>query len=162
MSHFVKCDRCHIEEGVMGTISLPPGWQKITGADLCEACCSLVHDFIRFTPERAAAVPVESVASEELPMPEPSPDKLFETAPAKEVKLEPVSPDRPVHGAADCSESDGDGDGHQTAPTPPPPTLSSGPAVDETSIEERARTRKIRKRIATPPPTEPPPPRPAA
>ncbi len=88
MSHFVKCDRCSVEDSVLGTVTLPPGWQKICGADLCEPCCTLVRDFIRFKPSDAEKLPVEPIEPIE-PLP-PAGDKLFETAP--EVKHEKTDP----------------------------------------------------------------------
>jgi hypothetical protein len=36
VSHFIRCDRCPTETHVLGTVSMPPGWIKVMGSDLCE------------------------------------------------------------------------------------------------------------------------------
>lgn len=75
MSHFIKCDRCGAKENTLSAIGLPPGWQKILGADLCEFCCKLLSDFIYFKPSDAAALPVE-------PIPEGAiKEELFDVSP---------------------------------------------------------------------------------
>jgi hypothetical protein len=79
MSHFIKCDRCDKQDAVIGKLSLPPGWQTILYMDLCEPCCQVVKEFLRFRPSQAANLPVEP--REEVPTAEPVGDKLFETAP---------------------------------------------------------------------------------
>lgn len=90
MSHFVKCDRCSIQDHVTGTISLPPGWSKVMGNDLCEPCCRIVRDFINFRPEHDAALPVEPIPAELSTEPAPTQapgDKLFpEPEPAKVIE----------------------------------------------------------------------------
>jgi hypothetical protein len=79
VSHFIRCDRCAIQDNVLGTVSLPPGWMKVLGADLCEPCCQVVRDFIRFKISDAARLPVEPI--EEPAATGPADDKLFEIAP---------------------------------------------------------------------------------
>jgi hypothetical protein len=167
MSHYIRCDRCATESAVMGSISLPPAWQKICGADLCETCCALVHDFIRFKPSDAADLPVEPIPAELL-SPGPASDKLFETAPEEKPDADPpvpmsaatdhasASPTGPaanpaptsdsaaLHGSAVRGKHDPADPDH--APAPPPAPTGIPPAVDETSAEERVRTRAAKRR----------------
>ncbi len=84
MSRFVRCDRCDTEDSVIGTLSLPPGWQKICEVDLCESCCATVREFIRFRPSDADRLPVEPIPDQPSG---PIPDKLFETAPEPKAEL---------------------------------------------------------------------------
>jgi len=149
----------------MGTINLPPGWQKICNADLCEPCCMLVRDFIRFTPADAARLPVEPVESV-APL-APVGDKLFETAPVK--SLADVSPERGT-GETGCASSVGAAPEVEAGRGNPEinPTVagdssresqsgtSANPSL-ETSTEERVRTRAAnrRKKLAG---ADPPPP----
>jgi hypothetical protein len=148
MSHFVRCDRCATEEHVMGTISLPPGWQKICNADLCEPCCMLVRDFIRFTPADAARLPVEPI--EDVTPLAPVGDKLFETAP-EEICATPA--DFTVAPTTDSQNAGATG--AQTPPAGIPTTTSSTTStemkttpsnLDECSTEERVRTRAAKRR----------------
>lgn len=136
MSHFVQCDRCDTKEHVMGTVSLPPGWQKILQHDLCEPCCMMIRDFIRFKPGDAAKLPVEPIPAEPAPEPSTTGEKLFETAPQ-------VSADSPaVSGHASNGKpvpneaTDGDPIG-KTQPV----SAEFKPSA-EASTEERKRTRK--------------------
>lgn len=87
MGHFIRCDRCEKQDVVMGTLSLPPGWQNVLHADLCEPCCQVVREFIRFKVSDAANLPVEPI--EEPASTAPVGDKLFEIAP----EVPPVSGD---------------------------------------------------------------------
>jgi hypothetical protein len=158
MSHFIKCDRCGTQDSVLGTVSLPPGWQKVCNSDLCEPCCQIVRDFIRFRPSDAAALPVEPIPEDTTPL-EPSKDKLFETAPEVKPNEEDQSAPAP---AAENQQAPSEAKPDKSAPT----AQVMGPApVDETSTEERARTRKSRKlrgqdAILPDPrkPSDPPPP----
>ncbi len=140
MSHFIRCDRCDRQDTVMGQLSLPPGWQTILHADLCEPCCQIVKEFIRFKPSDAERLPVEPIPSEPAPVPSVSGDKLFETAP--EAKREETQP-----GTTPAIEN-------RETPSPSQPTESAPTLeavghspVDETSTEERARTRKAKANI---------------
>jgi hypothetical protein len=158
MSHFVRCDRCATEDSVMGTISLPPGWQKICGADLCEPCCMMVHDFIRFKPSDAEKLPIEPIPAElKATQAGPISDKLFETESQVSADSHPVS-DTPAMGSrTQESATDGDPEGKTQ-----PASAEFNPAI-ESNAEERARTRKSRKlraEIGLPDqrkPTDPPP-----
>jgi hypothetical protein len=152
MSHFVRCDRCAMEDSVMGTISLPPGWQKICGADLCEPCCAMVHDFIRFKPSDADRLPIEPIPAElKATQAGPISDKLFETESEEKTNAPgevPVgNPDNPSAAGGNVRTGDPD------APAPK--------VADECNAEERAKTRKARKLRAILPdprnPTDPPP-----
>ena len=161
MSHFVRCDRCATENTVMGTLSLPPGWQKMCAADLCESCCELVRDFIRFKPSDAERLPVEPIPQEFAGG--PASDKLFETAPEEKPNADhavPVSADHanpsPVAAATDGGSSEdarrsddglrraSDGAQHLVsgadhAPAPADP-------LAESSAEERIRTKAAKRR----------------
>ncbi len=132
MSHFIRCDRCDRQDSVMGQLSLPPGWQTILHADLCEPCCQIVKEFIRFKPSDAERLPVEPI--EEVASTPPVGDKLFETAPEPTI----------VQVVQEVAEQVNSG----ALDTPGVKcTMTVGPAVDETSIEERTRTRKSRKKL---------------
>jgi hypothetical protein len=89
MSHFIRCDRCEKEDRVIGQLSLPPGWQTILHTDLCEPCCQIVREFIRFRASDAASLLVEAPPEDVLT--EPIPEKLFETAP-EEKPMEEAQP----------------------------------------------------------------------
>jgi hypothetical protein len=150
MSHFIRCDRCNLEEYVMGTVSMPPGWAKICDADLCEWCSKVVRDFIRFKPSDAQRLPVEPIPATAVR----TDGKLFETAPEEEPCVTPA--DSTAVPMTDSQDAAAIG-----APTPPvgmtrttktntetgTTTSSSQPPLDA-STEERARTRKTRKKLA--------------
>lgn len=158
MSHFVRCDRCATENHVMGTISLPPGWQKVFAADLCESCCELVRDFIRFRPSDAERLPIEPIPQE---FAGPTSDKLFETAPEEKPNAE-----QPVHvSAANASSTPAAADprtpANGAAPHDSLPVVADGakpalPSTDhapapadplaESSAEERIRTKAAKRR----------------
>lgn len=123
MSRFIRCDRCTLENAIIGTVTLPPGWQTICHADLCERCCETVREFIRFRPSDADKLPVEPIPTEAQPAPAPSEDgsKLFETVIEKVV--EQVNAGALNTPGVTCTAS----------------------IVDESSAEERTRTRKSRK-----------------
>ena len=133
----------------MGTINLPPGWQKICNADLCEPCCMLVRDFIRFTPSDAARLPVEPV--EAVAPLAPVGDKLFETAPEESCVTPAVSNAAPMTECRDVVAI-----GAQTLPAGIPMTTSltsttstettNRSNLNETSTEERVRTRAANRR----------------
>lgn len=144
MSHFVRCDRCNVEDAVMGTVTLPPGWQKICGVDLCEPCCMLVRDFIRFKPSDAAALPVEPIPAEAQPAPEPSKDgtRLFETKP---------TPPNVITKIAESVAAEVNAGALDT--TTCKVSMTVNPA-DEQNADERARTRK-QKRAHIPKPEDP-------
>jgi len=175
MSHFVRCDRCNTEEHVMGTINLPPGWQKICNADLCEPCCMLVRDFIRFTPADAARLPVEPVESV-APL-APVGDKLFETAPeapCATTQIAQTERSATTQMAGNGNQKNGttnpvESKSAQTATVPSeqiastadasnaPNSANSSICQSECSTEERVRTRAAnrRKKLAG---ADPPPP----
>lgn len=137
MSHFVRCDRCAIEDSVMGTISLPPGWQKICGADLCEPCCALVHDFIRFTRARSEQLPVEPI-----PATEQASDKLFETEPEAQVSADSQTESTPATGSDPRKAvTDGDPEGKTQ------PTSAEFKPETEANAEERSRARKAKRKL---------------
>ena len=151
MSRFIRCDRCTTENAVIGTVSLPPGWQTICHADLCERCCEIVRDFIRFRPSDAEKLPVEPISLEVGPTDAP-PDKLFETSPEEPCVMPADSSAAPTTDSQDAAVTG--------VPTPPAGTTS--PTIttiatatkmsptspdDEASTEEKARTRKTRKRL---------------
>ena len=58
---FAQCDRCHAKRAhLIPTRELPTGWETICGADLCEMCIQLLHQFLEphrvlTTAERAEA-----------------------------------------------------------------------------------------------------------
>jgi hypothetical protein len=133
MSHFVRCDRCSIESSVLGSVTLPPGWLKVFSADLCERCCEVVRDFIRFKPSDAAALPIEPIPVEALPAPEPSKggDTLFE-------EYTKFSDGCPKGTIMPRTATDGDPEG-QTQPA----SAESIPV--EVSAEERSRARKAKR-----------------
>ena len=153
MSRFIRCDRCTIENAVIGTVSLPPGWQTICHADLCERCCEIVRDFIRFRPSDAERLPVEPIPVEISASSDAPPDKLFETAP-EEPCVTPA--DSTAVTTTDSQDAAATG-----APTPPAGTTTKSETSSTTSTtlttpsspdaeasqEERARTRKTRKRL---------------
>lgn len=158
MSHFVRCDRCELENVVLGTVTLPPGWVKVLNADLCEACSVVVRDFIHFKPSYVSHLPTEPVPDET--MHGPASDKLFETEPEVKEEKSCVTPaDSSAALTMECQNVDA------TVPTPPVGTMRIGnlnqktdiptntemtkpnsPEL-ETSIEERSRTRKKRKKL---------------
>ena len=117
----------------MGQLSLPPGWQTILHADLCEPCCQIVKEFIRFKPSDAARLPVEPI--EEVASTPPVGDKLFETAP------EAKSDDSVTATEARPTGAEWKADSMQPNAAP-----VLNPSA-ETSTEERARTRKSRKKL---------------
>lgn len=136
MSHFVRCDRCNIEDAVTGTITLPPGWQKICGADLCEPCCMMVRDFIRFKPGDAERLPVEPIPEEVAPA-ATAKTELFETAPE-------VKPQSPVDTTAIAEEvAKVVNSGALDTPTCKV-TMTVNPSEGQ-NADERARTRKGRR-----------------
>lgn len=151
MSRFIRCDRCTLENAIIGTVTLPPGWQTICHADLCERCCETVREFIRFKPSDADKLPVEPIPAEPAPAPSESGDKLFETSPEGPCVTLADSAAAPM---TDSHDADVIG-----APIPPAgmttksatssmtsmtPTTPSSPSA-EASTEERVRTRKFRK-----------------
>jgi hypothetical protein len=139
MSHFVRCDRCDTEEHVMGTINLPPGWQKICNADLCEPCCMMVRDFIRFKASDAARLPVEPIPK--VATLAPVGDKLFETAPEPQVSADPLRVSEQASNGKLVPKNGADGDPEgQTQPA-----SAESPTV-ECSTEERLRTRAVKRR----------------
>ncbi len=85
MSHFVRCDKCGLENAVLGTVTLPPGWTKVFSCDLCEACSAIVRDFIRFRPGDAKDLPVEPIPQVEA-TPPTADGKLFETKPEEKAQ----------------------------------------------------------------------------
>ncbi len=86
MSHFIRCDRCDKQDVTMGTLSLPPGWQNILHSDLCEPCCLIVRDFIRFKLSDAANLPIEPIEQPAVLC--QASEQLFETAPATQVSAD--------------------------------------------------------------------------
>ena len=149
MSHFVRCDRCAREEHVLGTITLPPGWQKIMSADLCEPCCMIVRDFIRFKPSDAEALPIEPASTEPPPAPAEDGTKLFETKPEEQC-VTPVDftaapmTDSAAVGAIGAQTPHA-GTMKTTIPTLTTSTKTTESQALETSTEERARERKKRR-----------------
>lgn len=132
MSRFVRCDRCDTENAVIGTLSLPPGWQKICEADLCESCSALVREFIRFKASDAAKLPVEPIPQE---LARPIPDKLFETAPEPPTAMEQIAEKAAAivnSGALDT----------------PDVKCTASVVPIEVSTEERVRTRHVRRKKA--------------
>lgn len=117
----------------MGTVSLPPGWQKILHAHLCEACCFMVREFINFKASDAARLPVEPV--EEVAHVPPVGDKLFEDAP-KDSADSHQSEETRSQGEVSTS----------LIATAGEPAGQTQPASAECSTEERKRTRKKLKR----------------
>lgn len=153
MSHFVRCDRCSIESAVMGTVTMPPGWLKVFSADLCERCCEVVRDFIRFRPSDAAALPVEPIPTEAQPAPEPSKDgdKLFETTPEVSSAMEQT--------LAKVVEQVNSG----ALDTPGVKCTAEFNPATEANAEERSRARKAKRKAMRSPaipdprkPTDPP------
>lgn len=138
MSHFVRCDRCAREEYVMGTVTMPPGWQKIMSADLCEPCCMIVRDFIKFKPSDAEALPVEPVPNEPPPAPAADGTKLFETTPEVTANEEAKPSPAPTAPDSQAPHEDRRAEGSQTN------QAMAGAAV-EISAEERAREKKRKK-----------------
>jgi len=136
MSRFVRCDRCDAENAVIGTLSLPPGWQKICEADLCESCSTLVRDFIRFKAADAAKLPVEPIPEE---LAGPIPDKLFETAP-EEKGEETQSNAAP---SAENSKAQTKSKRKQSLEV----TEAVGTAPIDTTAAERQRTRRTKKAL---------------
>jgi hypothetical protein len=48
MSRHVKCDRCgKFEEIPFRNETLPFGWEKVSGSDLCDKCTRAFHEFLR-------------------------------------------------------------------------------------------------------------------
>ena len=137
MSRFIRCDRCATENAVIGTVSLPPGWLNICGSDLCERCCETVRDFIRFRPSEAERLPVEPIPLEVGPTDAP-PDKLFETSPVP--KQESVIA-QAMEKTVELVNS-----GALDTPGCTVTASISNPSA-EASTEEKARTRKTRKRL---------------
>jgi hypothetical protein len=140
MSHIVRCDRCPTEEHVMGTVSLPPGWQKVLGSDLCEPCCSLVREFIRFKPGQF--VPEEPIPVALVESDSPVSDKLFETAPEPQVSAD--SREAGSTPAMGSSAHDSATVGEPEGKTQP---ASAENPLQECSTEETERTRKTRKKL---------------
>jgi len=132
MSRFVRCDRCDTENAVIGTLSLPAGWQKICEADLCESCSAMVREFIRFKASDAAKLPVEPIPQE---LAGPIPDKLFETAP------EPTAASEQIAEKAAAAVNSGALD------TPGVKCTAEVVPVDTTPAE-RQRTRRTKKTVA--------------
>jgi hypothetical protein len=138
MSHFVRCDRCEKEVAVLGTVTLPPGWIKVLGSDLCDDPCSgLVRDFIRFKPSDAAKLPVEPIPVAELESIGLVSDKLFETAP--EVKSEEAN----AAPAPTATNPEAPSQGERPQGETPAQTVGTAP-IDESSTEERVRTRRAK------------------
>ena len=142
MSHFVRCDRCDVAEfHITPNLTLPPGWTKVLNADLCERCSEIVRDFIRFKPGDAAKLPVEPIPEEAKPAPEPSKDgeKLFETAPETKDRASEAGTSAGEPANEQCAVQGAEGDRRAR--------LVPGTS-DECSSEERAKTRKTKKRLA--------------
>jgi hypothetical protein len=135
MSHFIRCDRCDRQDSVIGTVSLPPGWQKVLAVDLCEQCCHIVRDFIRFKPSDAEGLPVEPIEEPAASI-APVGDKLFETAPEPTISADSHQSEET------CSQGEVSTSSNATAGEPAGKTQ---PASAECSTEERTRTRKTRK-----------------
>ncbi len=58
MSHLIHCDRCGKQERLRLIISyrdLPSGWETVCGADLCENCGRLLHQFLQPIPKLSIA-----------------------------------------------------------------------------------------------------------
>ena len=160
MSRFIRCDRCPAESAVIGTVSLPPGWQTICHADLCERCCEIVRDFIRFRASDADRLPVEPIPLEVGPTDAP-PDKLFETAPEElcatpaDSNAVPGTDSRDVAATASILPAGTTMKRSTTTiPTTEMATIPSSPE-SEASTEERARTRRVKNRPPAPPPPQP-------
>lgn len=164
MSHFIRCDRCDRQDTVMGQLSLPPGWQTILHADLCEPCCQIVKEFIRFKPSDAARLPVEPIPSEPAPVPSASGDKLFETAPeekpdAKTAVLSPT-PTGSANPSSISARSDVDsasgivsgrpdsGPNPERPAIPPLDATGTSDAAAEASPTEKRETRRRLKKLA--------------
>ena len=160
MSHFVRCDRCDVAEfHITPNLTLPPGWTKVLNADLCERCSEIVRDFIRFKPGDAAKLPVEPIPQEIKEPPAPSTDgtKLFETVPIETPESSQVD------GVTNLPMSTGNA---ASAPVSRDESIgtreiSPSSGINESSTEERAKTRKTKKRLAgveavIPPPAPPP------
>lgn len=136
MSHFIRCDRCDKQTVVIGKLSLPPGWQTICYADLCEPCCQLVHDFVRFRSSDAARLPVEPI--EEVAQIAPVGDALFEIAPEPAPQVSADSHEAERMPAMGSLAHDSATAGAPTGPTQP---VSAESSSEEINREKRRKTK---------------------